>query len=158
MTPRPQFSTLSREECEILLAGHRIARLAYSHKDRVDIEPIHYVYAAGWIYMRTQPGTKLSTIVHNPWVAIEVDESEALFDWQSVVVHGRLELLDDGPHDKARARHAEAVAALRTLVPTAFTADDPTPDRTIIGAIYVDTIQGRRATPGDRGRTDGLDS
>lgn len=149
MTARPQFSTLTREECELLLTGHRIARLAYSHKDRVDIEPIHFVYESGWIYVRTQPGTKLSTIVHNPWVAFEIDESHALFEWQSVVVHGRLELLDDGPHDQARVRHAAAVTALRTLVPTAFTPDDPTPDRTIIGAIYVDTIQGRRATPGE---------
>ncbi len=158
MTARPQFSTLSREECEMMLAGHRIARLAYSHKGRVDIEPIHYVYDAGWIYVRTQPGTKLSTIVHNPWVAFEIDESQALFDWQSVVVHGRLELLDDGPHDNARARHATAVTALRTLVETAFTPDDPTPDRTIIGAIFVDTIQGRRATPGERDGADGADA
>lgn len=155
MTARPQFSTLTREECETLLAGHRIARLAYSHKDRVDIEPIHYVYEAGWIYVRTQLGTKLSTIVHNPWVAFEIDESHALFDWQSVVVRGRLELLDDGPHDKARARHAAAVGALRGIVPEAFTPDDPTPDRTIIGAIYAETVQGRRATPGENDPTTG---
>lgn len=151
MTVRPHFSMLTHDECERMLLEHRIARLAYSHKDRVDIEPIHFVYDAGWIYVRTQPGTKLSTIVHNPWVAFEIDESHALFDWRSVVVHGRLELLDDGPHDKARARHATAVAALRTLVPAAFTPDDPTPDRTIIGAIYVDTVQGRRATPDENG-------
>jgi nitroimidazol reductase NimA-like FMN-containing flavoprotein (pyridoxamine 5'-phosphate oxidase superfamily) len=148
MTPRPTFSTLDRAAIDALLARHHVARLAYTRRDRVDIEPIHYVYADGWLYMRTQPGTKLATVVHNPWVAVEVDEVRAFFDWESVVVRGRLQLLDDGPHDGARVRHAAAIEALRTLVPSAFTDDDPTPGRDIVCAIYVDEVEGRRATPG----------
>ncbi len=147
MTDRPTFSELSRDECDALLARHQVARLAYTHRDRVDLEPIHYVYQSGWIYLRTQPGTKLSTIIHNPWVALEIDESRALFDWESVVVRGRLVLLDDGPHDAARARYAAALSALRTLVPEALTPDDPTPDREILCAIFADDVEGRRAVP-----------
>lgn len=143
----PQFSTLSRAEVDALLARHRVARLAYSRRDRVDIEPIHYVYDNGWIYARTQPGTKLSTVVHNPWVALEVDEVRAMYDWESAVVRGRLELLDDGPHESAKSRYRAAVDALRGLVPGALREDDPTPARTIVLAIYVDEAEGRRAVP-----------
>jgi nitroimidazol reductase NimA-like FMN-containing flavoprotein (pyridoxamine 5'-phosphate oxidase superfamily) len=141
----PRFSTLSRAEIDALLARHHVARLAYSRRDRVDIEPIHYVYVDGWIYARTQPGTKLSTVIHNPWVALEVDEVRAMYDWESAVVRGRLELLDDGPHETARTRYRTAVDALRGLVPEALMAHDPTPARTIICAIYVDEVEGRRA-------------
>jgi nitroimidazol reductase NimA-like FMN-containing flavoprotein (pyridoxamine 5'-phosphate oxidase superfamily) len=148
MTSRPLFSALSPTQCEQMLARHHIARLAYSHQDRVDVEPIHYVFHDQWIYMRTQPGTKLSRIVHNPWVALEIDESRALFDWDSVVVRGRLQLLDNGPHDAARARYRTAVEALRTLIPEALTKDDPTPDRTIICGVFVDALEGRRARTG----------
>jgi uncharacterized protein len=147
MMPRPTFSSLDRPAIDALLARHAVARLAYTHRDRVDIEPIHYVYVDGWLYLRTQPGTKLSTLIHNPWVALEVDEVHALYQWESVVVRGRLQLLDDGPHDGARERYRLAVAAIRTLVPQAFTDDDPTPGRVIVCALYVDDVEGRRATP-----------
>lgn len=149
MTTRPTFTSLDRPAIEALLARHVVARLAYTHRDRVDIEPIHYVFADGWLYLRTQPGTKLSTLIHNPWVALEVDEVRALYDWESVVVRGRLQLLDDGPHDAARARYRVAVEALRTLVPDALTGDDPTPGRVIVCALYVDDVEGRRAVPAD---------
>jgi uncharacterized protein len=147
MTFRPTFTSLDRPAIDALLARHAVARLAYTHRDRVDIEPIHYIYADGWLYLRTQPGTKLSTLIHNPWVALEVDEVRALHDWESVVVRGRLQLLDDGPHDAARERYRAAVEALRTLVPDAFTDHDPTPGRVIVCALYVDDVEGRRATP-----------
>ncbi len=147
MTLRPTFATMERAAIDALLARHVVARLAYTHRDRVDIEPIHYVYVDGWLYLRTQPGTKLSTLIHNPWVALEIDEVRALYDWESVVVRGRLQLLDDGPHDAARTRYRVAVEAIRTLVPEAFTADDPTPGRVIVCALYVDDVEGRRATP-----------
>ena len=48
MTP-PVFRELTREGCEALLAVSHVGRLAYTFHDRVDIEPIHYVYADGWI-------------------------------------------------------------------------------------------------------------
>ncbi len=147
MTTRPHFSVLDRSAIDALLARHHVGRLAYARRDRVDIEPIHYVYADGWIYARTQPGTKLSTIIHNPWVAMEIDEIHDLFHWDSVVVRGRLELVDDGPHDAARERYTKAVEALRTLVPATLTDEDPTPARVIICAIYVDEVEGRRARP-----------
>lgn len=147
MTLSPEFSVLPRAEIDAVLARQNVGRLAYSLRDRVDIEPLHYVYADGWVYARTAPGTKLSTVVHNPWVAMEVDEARALFDWDSVVLRGRLHILDDGPTVEMRERYARAVTALRTLVPEAFTDADPTPDRVVVCAVYADDVEGRRARP-----------
>jgi nitroimidazol reductase NimA-like FMN-containing flavoprotein (pyridoxamine 5'-phosphate oxidase superfamily) len=80
-------------------------------------------------------------------VAFEVDVVRALFDWESVVVHGRVEFPDpeDGPRE--RELHAQAVTAFRTLIPAAFTADDPTPARTLVFAISVQELSGRAASP-----------
>jgi nitroimidazol reductase NimA-like FMN-containing flavoprotein (pyridoxamine 5'-phosphate oxidase superfamily) len=149
MTARPTVSVLERPAIDALLARHTVARLAYTHRDRVDIEPIHYVYHGGWLYLRTQPGTKLATLIHNPWVALEVDEVHGMYAWESVVVRGRLQLLDDGPHDAGRARYRAAVEAIRSLVPDAFTDRDPTPGRGVVCAVYVDDVEGRRATPAE---------
>ena len=40
--------TLSADECHALLASHHIGRLAYAYKQRVDIEPLHYVADGEW--------------------------------------------------------------------------------------------------------------
>lgn len=150
VTPLPEFSVLPRAEIDAVLSRQQVGRLAYSLRDRVDIEPLHYVYADGWVYARTAPGTKLSTVIHNPWVAMEVDEVRGLFDWDSVVLRGRLHLLDDGPTVEMRERYARAVKALRTLIPEALTDTDPTPERVVVCAIYADDVEGRRARSGAR--------
>jgi nitroimidazol reductase NimA-like FMN-containing flavoprotein (pyridoxamine 5'-phosphate oxidase superfamily) len=142
----PTIRRLEREEIESLLSRHHIGRLAYSFRDRVDIEPIHYVYEKGWIYGRTSPGVKLTTVQHNPWVAFEVDEVDSVFEWRSAVVHGTLYVLS-GRHaavDDAVIREAEAL--LRRIVPSAFRPDDPTPERFVIIRIAVQELSGRAST------------
>lgn len=147
MSREPQFHVLDRDECEALLAACTVGRLAFSHGNRVDVEPVHFVFRDGWIYGRTQRGSKVTALVHRPWVAFEVDEVKDTFHWRSVVVHGRMEFPDptDGPRE--RALHEAAVAAYRTLIPGAFTDDDPTPGRTIAFALSVQELTGRAATP-----------
>jgi nitroimidazol reductase NimA-like FMN-containing flavoprotein (pyridoxamine 5'-phosphate oxidase superfamily) len=144
-TTTPSFRTLDVAECEALLSAHQVGRLAFSFRDRVDIEPIHYVYSEGWIYGRTSPGTKLRALTYDRLVAFEVDEVDALFSWRSVVVKGTLFVLapeDDGPLSRV---WEQAVFQLQRIVPAAFTAADPTPERTIIFRIQADQITGRQA-------------
>jgi hypothetical protein len=50
-----------------------VGRIAFSIHDRVDIEPLLYVFVHGWIYGRTQPGRKIEVLSHHRWVAVEVD-------------------------------------------------------------------------------------
>ena len=141
----PTFTVLDEPSCEALLESSHVGRLAYTFRDRVDIEPVHYVYRDRGIYGRMQPGTKVGVLAHHPWVAFEVDDVTGLFDWRSVVVHGRVEFpLMDGPHPEQKRAEA-AIAQFRTLVPEAFTADDPTPKRELVFLLPVHEISGRMA-------------
>jgi nitroimidazol reductase NimA-like FMN-containing flavoprotein (pyridoxamine 5'-phosphate oxidase superfamily) len=81
MTHQPDFHVLDRAECEALLLSQQVGRLAFSFRDRVDIEPIHYVYADGYIYGRTQFGSKVTVLAHHPWIAFEVDDVRALYEY-----------------------------------------------------------------------------
>jgi len=141
------FHLLDRAECDALLMSQSVGRLAFSFRDRVDIEPIHYVYENGWIFGRTSFGTKVNMLAHHPWVAFEVDEVTALFAWRSVVVHGRIEFPDPEGAPIERALYARAVAAFRRLVADAFTDNDPTPAREIVFGLAVLEISGRAAMP-----------
>ena len=139
------ISVLDRAACVALLLAHHVGRMAFTFRDRVDIEPLHYVYQDGWIYGRTQEGTKLRTLAHHPWVAFEVDEVSALSEWQSVVVHGRIEFPEEGGPGAEGVRYERAVAAFRTLVPDAFGEHDPTPARDIVWALPLHSVEGRMA-------------
>ena len=146
LTTRPTFSELPPRDCvELLRRGH-VGRIAFAFHDRVDIEPISYVYSEDWLYGRTSPGAKLATVKHHPWVAFEVDEIEGRFDWRSVVVHGAMYVLEPDGGDRERELYAAAVELLRRVDVDALTPGDPTPFRTEIFRIHVDDMVGRRAS------------
>jgi nitroimidazol reductase NimA-like FMN-containing flavoprotein (pyridoxamine 5'-phosphate oxidase superfamily) len=151
MAPSPEFRELDHAECEALLRRHDVGRLAFSFHDRVAVEPLHYVYDAGWIYGRTSLGTKIEPLLHNRWVAFEVDEIHGTFDWRSVVAHGALYFVEpDGPPTDAVA-YARAMELLRRVVPGTGTADDPVPHRTLVFRIHAEELTGRAASTGRRG-------
>lgn len=148
MSGEPRFRELSDAECRELLASENVGRLAYSFRDRVDITPVHYVYRDGWIYGRTRMGAKIDITSHSPWVAFEVDDVKSLYQARSVVVRGRLELLD--PHGSSQeVEHYEAaVAAVRELVPSAFSAADPTPGLGLVFRLHTGEMTGRSMSEG----------
>jgi len=139
--PRVVFRDLDQAECEAVLRRHHHGRIAFSFKDRVDIQPISYVFSEEWLVGRTQHGSKLQTLRQSPWVAFEVDETEGPFDWRSVVIRGTVYILSpDTPE------YAENVAAIQGVLPAAFTDDDPTPERDIVFRIYPRDMTGRSAS------------
>lgn len=148
MTTRkpPTFFDLSPAEAIDLLTRNHVGRLAFTFHDRVDIEPISYVFADGWLYARTSPGHKLATVQHHPWVAFEVDEVRSRFEWRSVVVHGTIYFLD-ADRDADRADYEVAVQILRSAQADTLTAGDKTPHRRVVFRIYADEISGRAAAP-----------
>ena len=144
-TRDPLFRDMNATDVRELLARNHVGRIAYSFHDRVDIEPISYVFADEAFYMRTEPGSKLTTLAHTPWVALEVDEVDGPFDWRSVVAHGTVYVLrDEGTRD-ARAAYRAAVERIRELIPEALDAADPVPARRVIIKLYPETLVGREA-------------
>src|SRR5512132_2995260 len=130
-THEPSFRELERDEIEKMLERHAFGRIAFTFHNRVDIEPISYVYHQGWIYGRTAPGTKLTVIAHHPWVAFEIDEVKGPLDWRSVVVKGTIYFLEPGGTAATNAAFDEAISIIHRLSPEAFTAHDRTPERTV---------------------------
>jgi uncharacterized protein len=143
----PTFRDLDAAEMDALLARNHVGRIAYSFHDRVDIEPIHYVYADGAFYLRTEHGSKLTTLAHAPWVAFEVDEIAGLFDWRSVVAHGTVYMLEDAGSPEMRANYRAAIRRLRDLVPDALDQDDPVPARSVVLKFHPAQMAGRAARP-----------
>lgn len=142
----PEFRALERAECEAILARNIVGRMAFSFHDRVNIEPLHYVYDQGWLFGRTAPGSKLTTLGHSHWVAFEVDEIDGVLDWRSVVVYGGAYVVSpDGPELEADAWR-RGVALLRRLIPETAKPHDPVPFRTVIFRIQADEVTGRMAT------------
>ena len=139
------FRKLDRDEIEHLLARNNVGRIAFSLHDRVDIEPINYVFDSGWIYGRTSHGTKLSTIAHNRWVAFEVDEITGIFQWSSVVVKGAFYLVGADTSMHQDPAFTRGVELLRALIPQTMTASDPTPFRNSVFRIHLDEVTGRAA-------------
>jgi nitroimidazol reductase NimA-like FMN-containing flavoprotein (pyridoxamine 5'-phosphate oxidase superfamily) len=150
MLSRPTFLDLSHADAIALVRRNDVGHLAYSFHDRVDIEPLSYVLDADWIYGRTSPGDKFSTIGHSRWVALEVDEVEDRFNWSSAVVHGALELLDATAGVRARGDYDHALEVVRAIDVEAFTPLDPTPNRTRLFRVHIDDIVGRAATTRQR--------
>jgi uncharacterized protein len=141
----PVYRHLDPSECEAVLKRQHVGRLAFVASNRVDIEPIHYVFRDGWIFGRTSEGTKVKALEHRPWVAFEVDEVDTPFDWRSVVVHGTIHFLPNDGSPIEREEFARAVDELRRVAPQVLTPNDPAPHRTLVFGLYIDSMTGRAA-------------
>jgi hypothetical protein len=80
------------------------------------------------------------TLAHSRWCAFEVDEVQNLFDWQSVVVKGPFTPFEA---DAGREIYDRALAALRRLIPSTLTDDDPSPHRDIVFGVHASDVSGR---------------
>lgn len=139
------FRDLDREEIEQMLLRNYVGRLAFSLHDRVDVQPIHYVYDRGWIYGRTSDGNKTGMLQHNQWVAFEVDEIDGLFDWKSLVVHGTFWILHPRGSPRATELWNQASELVTRIIPDAMTEDDPVGFRKTLFRISVGDVRGRQA-------------
>ncbi|HEY3134110.1 MAG TPA: pyridoxamine 5'-phosphate oxidase family protein [Gemmatimonadaceae bacterium] len=139
------FRELSRDEIERMLERNNVGRLAFSLHDRVDIQPIHYVYERGWLYGRTSEGEKISTLAHNQWVAFEIDEITDVFDWRSVVLHGSFWILHPRGSPRAEELWAKAAELVSRIVPGALTEHDPVGFRQTLFRIAISDVRGRQA-------------
>jgi uncharacterized protein len=145
MTKRPEFLIMTAADATRVLRRNHVGRLAYRNVRSVDIQPVGYVAAGQWLFMRSAYGSKLEAITHHPFVAFEVDEIDGPFDWRSVVVHGTIYLLPAKGAPIEQNEFRRAAAALRRAMPGAFTPDDPVPERQTVYGLHIDRVDGRLA-------------
>ena len=140
------FRDLERDEIEQVLLRNKVGRLAFSFHDRVDIQPIHYIYERGWLYGRTSEGDKIAALTHNQWIAFEVDEVKDVFEWTSVVVHGSFWILHPRGSAHAEELWVKAAELVSKIVPGSLTDTDPVSFRQTLFRIAVSDVRGREAT------------
>jgi nitroimidazol reductase NimA-like FMN-containing flavoprotein (pyridoxamine 5'-phosphate oxidase superfamily) len=140
-----EIRDLSREETEAIIQRNRVGRLAFSFHDRVDIQPIHYIYEHGWLYGRTSEGDKISALKHNQWIAFEIDEVADVFDWRSVVIHGSFWIIHPRGSPRAEELWTKAAELVAKVVPGALTDTDPVAFRHTLFRIAVGDACGREA-------------
>lgn len=145
-TATPVFAHLTTDECNAVLRRNHVGRLAFVADGIVDIEPVHFVAVDSWVFMRSAGGTKLEAFAHSPYVAFEVDEVDATFDWRSVVAHGTIYFMEPEGGDREREAYARGLELLRALDERILTSADRAPDRTTLFRIHVDDVVGRGAS------------
>src|SRR5690606_3997132 len=143
----PSFRELSRDEIDAVLARNSISRLAYAVCSNVDVQPVSYVYAEGWLSGRRSYGRKYEVLSEKQYrwtaAACAVSAIEDPPNWRSVLVHGGFYVIDE---DEERHLWEQAVRLLRTLIPATFSEDDPFASRTVLFRISVQDATGRASS------------
>lgn len=133
---------LDRQDINALLARNLVGRLAFGSGDRIEVQPIGFVFHDGWIYGRTSPGMKLQSLTEvGDQVAFEVDEIESMLHWRSVIIRGDFEIM--APDTAGETEWDHTVKLLRRVIPDTFTHNDPVADRSVVFRIRVQEATGR---------------
>jgi nitroimidazol reductase NimA-like FMN-containing flavoprotein (pyridoxamine 5'-phosphate oxidase superfamily) len=142
----PRIRALSVLQSRFILTRNHVGRLAFVSDGRLELLPIHYVFANGSIIGRTSTSVGGTSWAGNSEVVFEVDEPDRLFEWRSVIVRGVLRKLAPPLVSEDRPAYWSAVSAFQALVPDAFTERDPTPFRRALFTIDPSEITGREAS------------
>lgn len=107
--PHDRWHELSNDECQALLAGSHLGRVALVEGGRPLILPVNYVLDDAAVVFRTDEGSKLDAAVRGAPVAFEVDgvNRERQTGW-SVLIRGHAEYVTD-PTDLERLRRLPLV-------------------------------------------------
>lgn len=119
--PQPQaFRPMDRAGAVAILDRNRVGRIAYTRRGRLEVEPVLYAWADGWLWARTSYGCSWAALAgesHGTPVHFEVDEVDAGFRWRSVVVRGVLHPVEHPADGGDPAVWVHAVELVRTLDP-----------------------------------------
>lgn len=120
-TAPPAYRPLDRAQTDALLARNRVGRLAYAARGRMEVEPVLYACADGWLWARTTYGRDWGAAADGRGtpVLFEVDEVEDGFRWRSVVVQGTLHAVEHPADGGDPAVWVHALELVRALDPAA---------------------------------------
>jgi hypothetical protein len=93
--PHPHLDVLSREECELHLAGGGVGRFVFVAPQGPVALPVNFRYLDGHVLFRTRAKGALAAAAGTT-VSLEVDQiDEPMSEGWSVLVTGRAQLVDD---------------------------------------------------------------
>jgi nitroimidazol reductase NimA-like FMN-containing flavoprotein (pyridoxamine 5'-phosphate oxidase superfamily) len=96
------LGTLTDIQLNNLLTMQSVGRIGYNDGKKSFITPVTYAFDGKYIYGQTNEGLKLDLMRRNPFVCFEVDSILNMANWESVIVWGYFEELQDKVAIKAR--------------------------------------------------------
>jgi nitroimidazol reductase NimA-like FMN-containing flavoprotein (pyridoxamine 5'-phosphate oxidase superfamily) len=115
------IGTLTPGEIDELLRSEAIGRIGCYGYGRPYVVPITYAYDGVAVYGHSREGLKLRMMRSHPEVCFEVDRTEALSSWRSVIAFGTFSELEA---DEAALAMGLLRRRLAPLVPSATSAPD----------------------------------
>ncbi len=82
---------LNEQQINNLLCSQAIGRVACCEGKYPYIVPVTYAFDGTFIYCQSFEGKKIDMMRKNPNVCFEVDLSNSISNWQSVIVYGQFE-------------------------------------------------------------------
>jgi nitroimidazol reductase NimA-like FMN-containing flavoprotein (pyridoxamine 5'-phosphate oxidase superfamily) len=105
---------LSEQEIINVLSSQVIGRLACSDGVHPYIVPVTYMFDGDFIYGQTSEGSKLNILRKNKHVCFEVDILMDMRNWQSVIVKGSFEELENEAAEIAKELLFKRIFPLQT--------------------------------------------
>lgn len=140
---------LTPDECAALLTRNNLGRLACARDGQPYVVPIHFSadLERRCLYSFSTVGQKVRWMRANPRVCLEVDEVTDKDHWQSVVVFGRYEEIQDAPDNAAAQKRAHALFQERPewWLPAAARLTSHERHNVVVYRIQIDQVSGRRA-------------
>ncbi len=93
---------LTKTEIDNLLTSQVTGRLACTDGERPYVVPVTYKYTGEYIYGQTNEGMKLDILRKNGNVCFLVDSMTDMRNWQSVIIYGKFEELENEEAEAAQ--------------------------------------------------------
>ncbi len=122
------LGTLTETQMNNLLTMQTVGRIGYSDGKKSYITPVTYAFDGKYIYGQTNEGLKLDVMRINPFVCFEVDSMLNMANWESVIVWGYFEELDDEEAKKGREYLYNSILDLLTSSTVHLHEHGPTQD------------------------------
>jgi nitroimidazol reductase NimA-like FMN-containing flavoprotein (pyridoxamine 5'-phosphate oxidase superfamily) len=139
---------LTPAQCAEILQRNTLGRLGCSKDGQPYVVPIGFSFdrERACIYSFSAVGQKVLWMRENPLVCLEIDDIQDKNHWQTVVIFGRYEEIQDSPEAEARQR-AEALFHQRQewWLPAAAKVGSREPHAVVVYRIQIDRMTGRRA-------------
>ena len=119
------LATLNESQVEELLKSQLIGRIGCHANDVTYVVPVNYFYDGVCIYAHSAKGMKIDMMRSNPQVCFEVDDIKSIINWQSVILWGKFEEIED------LDEKAEVMQKLTDRIAPFLTTDDSHPSHGI---------------------------
>ena len=140
---------LTPAECAEVLQRNNVGRLGCSKEAQPYVVPIQFSFDGdrGCVYSFSTIGQKVHWMRENPLVCLEVDDIQDRNHWQTVVIFGRYEEIQDSPEEAEARQRAEALFQQRIewWLPAAAKVGSRQRHAVVVYRIQIDRITGRRA-------------